>query len=257
MAKIMGIINVTPDSFWSGSRVQDRQTLVERVRLMVSQGADAIDLGGCSTRPGSVPVSGEEEMERLQWGLDIIRDSFPDLIVSVDTFRPQIARRCVDDWGVSIINDVYGGYDEMYRTVAETGACYVLSFSEECVKDPVGEMISFFADRIPQMENAGVDVSERVILDPGFGFGKNLEQNYEILAGMDRLQEFGLPVMAGVSRKSMAFRLLDITPKESLNATTVLNTLSLLRGAEWLRVHDVLEAVQVVKLFGMYNGFLV
>ena len=144
MVKIMGIINVTPDSFWSGSRVQDKASLVERVRLMISQGADAIDIGGCSTRPNAVQASEDEEMERLEWGLTAIRAEFPDLLLSVDTYRPRIAERCIREWKVNIINDVYGGNDDIYRVVADTGVQYVLMWSENIKENPVGEMMSFF-----------------------------------------------------------------------------------------------------------------
>ena len=144
MVKIMGIINVTPDSFWSGSRVQDKTTLLERVRFMISHGAEAIDVGGCSTRPGAVQASADEEMQRLEWGLEVIRAEFPDILLSVDTYRPQIAERCVKEWKVGIINDVYGGNDDMYKVVADTGAQYVLMWSETIKEDPVGEMMSFF-----------------------------------------------------------------------------------------------------------------
>ena len=244
----MGIINVTPDSFWSGSRVQDKATLLERVRLMVSQGADAIDLGGCSTRPGAVQASAEEEMERLEWGLDAVRGDFPDLLLSVDTYRPRIAERCVREWHVNIINDVYGGNADMYGVVAETGAQYVLMWAEDIKEDPVGEMMLFFRNKLEVMKKAGVDVQDKVILDPGYGFGKTLEQNYTILAHQGELMRLGLPILSGLSRKSMAWKLLGITPAEALPATIAMNTVALLNGADWLRVHDVQEAAHTVKI---------
>ena len=248
MVKILGIVNVTPDSFWSGSRVQDKATLVERVRLMISEGADAIDVGGCSTRPNAVQASEDEEMERLEWGLDTIREEFPDILLSVDTYRPRIAERCVREWNVNIINDVYGGNADMYNVVAETGAQYVLMWAEDIKEDPVGEMMKFFRYRIGLLEKAGVDVSHKVILDPGYGFGKTLEQNYTILAHQGGLREFGLPILSGLSRKSMAWKLLKITPAEALPATVAMNTVALLNGADWLRVHDVREAVHAVRI---------
>ena len=244
----MGIINVTPDSFWSGSRVQDKATLLERVRLMVSQGADAIDLGGCSTRPGAVQASAEEEMERLEWGLDAVRGDFPDLLLSVDTYRPRIAERCVREWHVNIINDVYGGNADMYGVVAETGAQYVLMWAEDIKENPVGEMMLFFRNKLEVMKKAGVDVQDKVILDPGYGFGKTLEQNYTILAHQGELRRLGLPILSGLSRKSMAWKLLGITPAEALPATIAMNTVALLNGADWLRVHDVQEAAHTVKI---------
>ncbi len=248
MARIMGIINVTPDSFWSGSRVQDKTTLVERVRQMISQGADAIDVGGCSTRPGAVQASADEEMERLEWGLDAIRTEFPDILLSVDTYRPDIAERCVREWNVNIINDVYGGNDDMYRVVADTGVQYVLMWPETIKEDPVSEMMSFFKERLQIMEKAGVDVNRQVILDPGYGFGKTLERNYTILAHQAELRKLGLPVLSALSRKSMAWKLLEITPEEALPATVSMNTIALLNGADWIRVHDVREAVQTVRI---------
>jgi len=255
MTKIMGIINVTPDSFWSGSRVQDRQTLVERVRLMISQGADAIDVGGCSTRPGAVQASEKEEMERLEWGLDAIRAEFPDILLSVDTYRPQIAERCIREWKVDIINDVYGGNDLMYKILAETGVQYVLMWSQEIKEDPVAEMMSFFRARLQLLEKAGVDVSRKVILDPGYGFGKTVEQNYTVLANQRRLCEFGLPVLSALSRKSMAWKLLGITPDEALPATIVMNTVAIEQGADWIRVHDVEEAAHTVRIMEALSDY--
>ena len=248
MVKIMGIINVTPDSFWSGSRVQDKTTLLERVRFMISHGADAIDVGGCSTRPGAVQASADEEMQRLEWGLETIRAEFPDILLSVDTYRPQIAERCVREWKVDIINDVYGGNDDMYKVVADTGAQYVLMWSETIKEDPVGEMMSFFKERLQIMEKAGVDVKRKVILDPGYGFGKSVEQNYTVLANQRRLCELGLPVLSALSRKSMAWKLLEITPEQALPATIVMNTVAIEQGADWIRVHDVEEASHTVRI---------
>ena len=248
MVKIMGIINVTPDSFWSGSRVQDKATLLERVRFMISHGADAIDVGVCSTRPNAVQASAEEEMERLEWGLPVIRAEFPDILLSVDTYRPQIAERCVKEWKVDIINDVYGGNDDMYRVVADTGAQYVLMWSETIKEDPVGEMMSFFKGRLQIMEKAGEDVKRKVILDPGYGFGKSVEQNYTVLANQRRLCELGLPVLSALSRKSMAWKLLEITPEQALPATIVMNTVAIEQGADWIRVHDVEEASHTVRI---------
>ena len=248
MVKILGIVNVTPDSFWSGSRVQDKATLLERVRLMISQGADAIDIGGCSTRPNAVQASADEEMQRLEWGLTAIRAEFPDILLSVDTYRPQIAERCVREWKVDIINDVYGGDSDMYGVVAETGAQYVLTWAEDIRQNAVEEMKSFFEDRLHKMEKCGVDISKKVILDPGYGFGKTLEQNYTVLAHQSELRKFGLPVLAGLSRKSMAWKLLKITPEEALPATIVMNTVAIAQGADWLRVHDVAEAVQTLRI---------
>jgi dihydropteroate synthase len=215
---------------------------------MIRQGADAIDVGGCSTRPNAVQATEEQEMERLEWGLDAIREEFPDIMLSVDTYRPRIAERCIREWNVNMINDVYGGNADMYEVVAETGVQYVLMWAEQVKNNPVEEMKLFFADRLIRLENAGVNVTEKVILDPGYGFGKTLEQNYTILAHQDELLTFGLPVLAGLSRKSMAWKLLDITPDEALPATVAMNTVALLNGADWLRVHDVQEAAHTLKI---------
>ncbi len=254
MARIMGIINVTPDSFWSGSRVKDKTVLKERVRQMISQGADAIDIGGCSTRPGSLQPSEQEEMKRLEWGLATIREFFPDVIVSVDTYRPRIAEWCIREWRADIINDVYGGCREMYDVVASSCAQYVLTWAEDIIRDPIEEMKSFFADSLQKMDMAGVDVKKKVILDPGYGFGKTLVQNYTVLAHQSQLKEFGLPILVGLSRKSMAWKLLGITPDEALPATVSLNTLSLMEGADWLRVHDVMEAAQAIMIIQTLNN---
>ena len=239
---------MTPDSFWSGSRVQDKTTLLERARFMISHGADAIDVGGCSTRPGAVQASADEEMQRLEWGLETIRAEFPDILLSVDTYSPQIAERCVSEWKVDIINDVYGGNDDMYKVVADTGAQYVLMWSETIKEDPVGEMMSFFKGRLQIMEKAGVDVKRKVILDPGYGFGKSVEQNYTVLANQRRLCELGLPVLSALSRKSMAWKLLEITPEQALPATIEMNTVAIEQGADWIRVHDVEEASHTVRI---------
>ena len=256
MTQILGIVNITPDSFWSGSRVQDRQTLVERVRQMIRQGADAIDVGGCSTRPNAVQATGEQEMERLKWGLDAIREEFPDILLSVDTYRPRIAERCIREWNIGIINDVYGGNADMYKVVAETGVQYVLMWSETIKEDPVGEMMSFFKERLQVMKKAGVDVNRKVILDPGYGFGKTVEQNYTVLANQSRLCEFGLPLLSALSRKSMAWKLLGITPDEALPATIAMNTVALMNGADWIRVHDVAEAAQTVRIIQALNDHM-
>ena len=248
MVKIMGIINVTPDSFWSGSRVQDKATLLERVRFMVSHGADAIDVGGCSTRPGAVQAWAEEEMQRLEWGLEAIRKEFPHIVLSVDTYRPEIAERCIREWKVDMINDVYGGNDLMYSVVARTGVQYVLMWSETIRENPVEEMMAFFRDRLQMIEKAGVDVKRQVILDPGYGFGKTLEQNYTILAHQAELCKLGLPVLSALSRKSMAWKLLKITPEDALPATVAMNAVAIEQGADWIRVHDVEEASHTVRI---------
>lgn len=253
MPNILGIVNVTPDSFWSGSRIQDAAALKERVRNMLSQGADAIDIGGCSTRPNCEQATEEQEMERLEWGLDALREEFPDIVISVDTYRARIAERCVREWYVDIINDVYGGNRDMYNVVAQTGAGYVLTCAEKVTENVTVQTRRFFEDRVAQLEDAGVNVKDRVILDPGFGFGKTLEQNWTLLGHMEETRVQGLPILAGLSRKSMAWKLLGITPAQALPATVAMNTISLMHGADWLRVHDVLEARQTIRLVGALN----
>ena len=254
----MGILNVTPDSFYAASRVQEEVAIRERVAQMLSEGANIIDVGAFSTRPGASEVSETEEMQRLDQALTIIRKNFPDALVSVDTFRADVARRCVRDFGVNIINDVSGGLldDALFETVAELQVPYVLTHSGGLADAPtaasetfVEDVCRFFAERLQRLYELGV---ADVILDPGFGFGKTLEQNYQL---MHRLSDIvGLfpdnPVLVGVSRKSMIYNLLEITPDEALNGTTVLHTLALQAGARILRVHDVREAVEVVRIVG-------
>lgn len=262
--QVMGILNVTPDSFYAGSRKQTEHEIAERAERIVAEGGTMIDVGAFSTRPGAPQVSEEEEMERLRRGLAIVRRCQPDVVVSVDTFRPDVARMAVEEYGAGIINDVsegdvrgaFGGSScdgreeetedvpEMFRMVARLGVPYILM----SVRPTVGDMMKAFAREVQQLRDLG---AKDIILDPGFGFGKTLEQNYELLAGMDLLTEMGLPLLVGVSRKSMIFRLLGTTPDEALNGTTVLNTMALERGASILRVHDVREAVEAVRMFGM------
>ncbi len=254
--KVMGIINVTPDSFYSGSRCGDRAAVRARVREMRSEGADILDIGGYSSRPGAQDVSPEEEYRRLAEGLAAIREEWPEAIVSVDTFRAAVARRCVEDWKVDIINDIGGGTldPEMFPAVADLGVAYVLMHTRgtpatmrnltdyEDVTAEVLEDLAFKADRLRE---AGV---ADVIIDPGFGFAKTVEQNFRMLAELDVFHEIGAPVLAGVSRKTMIWKTLGITPEESADGTQVLHTVALMNGADILRVHDVKPAVQAVRL---------
>ena len=253
---VMGIVNVTPDSFYGASRVTDEHLLVERVRQMVDQGADVIDVGACSTRPGSESVDARGEMERLQWALAVIRRETPDVIVSVDTFRAQVARRCVMEWGADIINDISGGTldEQMFATMAELRVPYVLMHmrgtpqtmaSMTDYDDVTADVIDWMARRIDTLHQMGV---ADVICDPGFGFAKTLEQNYELLARLDAFQALDAPLLVGVSRKRMIYTPLGCTPDEALDGTTVVNTIALMQGAHLLRVHDVKAAVQAVKL---------
>lgn len=256
---VMGIINVTPDSFYSGSRVGDEQMLVERVHQMLDEGADVLDVGACSTRPGSQSVDAAGEMERLRWALNVIRRVAPDSVISVDTYRADVAQRCVEEWGADIINDISGGtLDEaMFTTVAWLHVPYVLMHmrgtpatmaSMTQYDNVAAEVLEWMARRIDQLRQMGV---ADVIADPGFGFAKTLEQNYELLAGLDAFHALEAPLLVGVSRKRMIYTPLNSDADHALNGTTVLNTLALERGAHILRVHDVRPAVEAVKLISL------
>jgi dihydropteroate synthase len=241
--QVMGILNVTPDSFFAGSRKQTEKEIYERADQILLEGGSIIDIGAYSTRPGAALVSTKEEMARMRFGLEIVRHQHPDAIISVDTFRSDVARMSVEEFGADIINDVSEGLIDktIFQTVAQLKVPYILMSTQPTLP----QMLKSFAAEVQQLRDLGV---KDIILDPGFGFGKTLDQNYEILAQMDRLCELELPVLVGVSRKSMIFRLLDITPEESLNGTSVINTVSLLKGASILRVHDVQQANEVVKI---------
>lgn len=245
--QVMGILNVTPDSFYAASRQQTEREIADRVTQIVKEGASMIDIGACSTRPGSTPVSTEGEMERLRLGLGVIRTLYPETAVSVDTFRPEVARMAVDEYGADIINDVSGGSKDMYRMTAKLGVPYVLTSTDADLRT----MLLTLAERVQQLRDFG---QKDIILDPGFGFGKTLEQNYEVLRELEKLQVMELPVLVGMSRKSMIYKLLGVTAEESLTGTVVLNTVALTKGASILRVHDVREAVEAVRLFERVNS---
>lgn len=242
---VMGIMNVTPDSFYANSRVQTAEAIRQRAHQIVAQGAKIIDIGACSTRPGGVVVSAEEEMQRLAFALPIVKEAEPDAILSIDTFHAGIARRTIEEFGADIINDVEEGKDpEMFRTVAELGAPYILMSTAANLHD----MLIDFSREVQELRDLG---QKDIILDPGFGFGKDpVAGNYELLSVMERLQVMELPILVGISRKRMIHQLLGITAAESLNGTTILNTIALLKGANILRVHDVREAVEAVKIVG-------
>ena len=242
---VMGIMNVTPDSFYANSRVQTAEAIRQRAHQIVAQGAKIIDIGACSTRPGGVVVSAEEEMQRLAFALPIVKEAEPDAILSIDTFHADIARRTIEEFGADIINDVEEGKDpEMFRTVAELGAPYILMSTAANLHD----MLIDFSREVQELRDLG---QKDIILYPGFGFGKDpVAGNYELLSVMERLQVMELPILVGISRKRMIHQLLGITAAESLNGTTILNTIALLKGANILRVHDVREAVEAVKIVG-------
>ena len=253
---IMGILNVTPDSFYAGSRMQTEIDITHRIEQIVGEGAGIIDVGAYSSRPNAENVSPAEEMERLRMGLGILRKVQPDAVVSVDTFRADVARMCVEEYGVAIINDIAAGEmdGDMFRTVADLNVPYIMMHMQgtpqNMQQNPhydnlLKEVFMYFARKVQQLRDLGV---KDIILDPGFGFGKTVEHNYELLAHLEEFRIFELPLLAGVSRKSMIYRLLGTTPQEALNGTTVLDTICLLKGADILRVHDVREAVETVKI---------
>ena len=245
---VMGILNVTPDSFYAGSRTMSEQQIIERTRQILQEGGSIIDVGACSTRPGSEPVSQEEEMERLRFALGLIRKEAPDAVVSVDTFRPDVARMVVEEYGADIINDVgncqlsiVNSQSTMFRMVSRLHVPYILMSQEATMRD----MLLRFARDVDELRSYG---QKDIILDPGFGFGKTLEQNYAVASQLEQLQILQLPILVGFSRKSMIYRLLDTQPEQALNGTSVLNTISLTKGASILRVHDVREAVECVRI---------
>ena len=254
-SKVMGILNATPDSFFAGSRRQTEAEIADRANEIMEQGGTIIDVGAFSTRPGAGEVSEQEETERLRHALAIVRREQPDAVLSVDTYRSAVARMCVEEFGADIINDVSEGgitgivntpiheEESMFETVARLRVAYILM----SVKPDLYSMMKAFAAEVQQLRDLGM---KDVILDPGFGFGKTLEQNYRIMDGMDRLHELGLPLLVGISRKSMISRVLQTDASDALNGTTVLNTIALLKGASILRVHDVRECVEAVRIVG-------
>lgn len=250
---VMGILNATPDSFYSGSRKQTEAEIADRANQIIVEGGRIIDVGAFSTRPGADEVSLEEETERLKRALEIVRREQPDAIVSVDTYRPLVARRCVEEFGADIINDVSEGgitgivgkeiheEGDMFETVAQLGVPYILM----SVQPTLAKMMQNFAAEVQRLRDLG---AKDIILDPGYGFGKTLEQNYEIMSEAERLLALELPVLVGVSRKSMIYRLVGGDPTTALNGTTVLHTVSLQKGASILRVHDVKEAFETIRI---------
>lgn len=253
---VMGILNVTPDSFYAGSRMQVEADIAARAQQILDEGASIIDIGAYSSRPNAEHISAEEEMRRLCRGLEIVNRNHPGAVISVDTFRANVAERCVTDYGVAMINDISAGEmdPQMFATVARLGVPYIMmhmqgtpqSMQQEPHYDNLlKEVFLYLAQKVQQLRDLGV---KDIILDPGFGFGKTLEHNYELMAELDKFSIFGVPLLVGVSRKSMIYRLLAGTPQDALNGTTVLNTIALMKGADILRVHDVHEAVEAVKI---------
>ena len=260
---VMGILNVTPDSFYADSRKQTEVAIEERIQAILSEGGRIIDLGGYSSRPDAAEVSPEEEMKRLAFALKILNTHYPDVTLSVDTFRADVARRCVEEYGVAIINDISGGELDagMFETVARLHVPYIMMHMRGAPQtmqqhtdyaDIMEEIMLYFARKVRQLRLLGVN---DIILDPGFGFSKTVDQNYTLMGHLREFKDFGLPLLVGVSRKSMIYKYLGGTPADSLNGTTVLNTIALLNGTDILRVHDVKAAVEAVKLVSKTFNF--
>lgn len=253
---VMGILNVTPDSFYAESRKQSEEDILLRANEILEQGATIIDIGAYSSRPGADEVSPKEETERLTHALTIIRKAHPEAIISIDTFRASVAETCVRDYGADIINDISGGEldKNMFETVARLQVPYILMHMKGTPQNMqqdthydnlLADILQYFGRKIDELHELGVN---DIILDPGYGFAKTLEQNYELLHEQEALLEFGQPLLVGISRKSMIYRLLGTTPQEALNGTSVLNTIALTKGANILRVHDVREAVETIAI---------
>ncbi len=264
-AIIMGVLNITPDSFYAGSRRTDPGEIREKAVEMVGQGAAILDVGTCSSRPGANDISEKEEMSRLETALSVIRESVPETLISVDTFRSGVARRVVEDFGVDMINDISGGDmdSEMFAVIADLQVPYTLmhmkgnpaNMQEHAIySDVTREIIRTFSDKISLLNRIGVN---DIIIDPGFGFAKTVSQNFEILRQLEAFRIFSRPLMAGLSRKSMIYKTLDCSSAEALNGTTVLHTIALMKGANILRVHDIKEAREAILLCGktMEAGF--
>lgn len=254
---VMGILNLTPDSFFDGGHYIDTNSILKRARQIVAEGADIIDLGAYSTRPGAENIDVEEEWRRMQPALACIRKDLPNTILSIDTFRAELVRRLVSEFGVCIVNDISGGTldDKMFETIADLQVPYIMMHikgtpqsmqTQTDYKDLMGEILEFFKNRVKQLNDLG---AKDIIIDPGFGFAKTLEHNYEIMAKLKDFSSLNLPLLIGISRKSMIYKLLGGEAKDSLNGTTALNMVALMEGANILRVHDVKEAVECVKLY--------
>jgi len=254
---VMGIINATPDSFYDGSRVPGPEEAVEKARKMIEQGADILDVGAVSSRPGSEEISETEELERLSPVLEALRGNFPEIPVSVDTWRSGVVKSVKERFGIHMINDISAGTldSEMFATIAKLGIPYIMMHmqgtpttmqNEPAYENVVDELLQFFAERVYKLRKLGVN---DIIVDPGFGFGKSLEQNYKLLSEFDSFQILELPLMAGISRKSMIYKLLESEPDQALNGTTAAHMAVLLKGARLLRVHDVVAARETVKIF--------
>lgn len=260
--QVMGILNVTPDSFYAGSRKQTEAAIIDRIETILREGASIIDVGGYSSRPDAAEVSETEEMQRLEMALQPLLQHYPDVVVSVDTFRSSVARQCVEKYGVAMINDISGGEldERMFDTVAQLRVPYIMMHmrgtpqtmqQQTDYEDVAADLLKYFSQKLERLFRLGVN---DVILDPGFGFSKTLTQNYELMRHLGDFRIFGLPLLVGVSRKSMIYKLLETTPEESLNGTTVLHAYALLQGADILRVHDVRAAKEAIRIVQQLKG---
>ncbi len=262
--KVMGVLNVTPDSFYDGGRYTVKEKIVSKVEKMVLEGADFIDVGAYSSRPGAAVVSYGEELKRLSETMELLRSGYPESIISIDTFRSGIARKMVEEYKADMINDISAGDmdKEMFNTIADLQIPYVMMHMQgtprTMQKNPkydnvVKDILAIFSSKVKKLKLLGVD---NVILDPGFGFGKTLDHNYELMNGLEQFSILNKPVMVGVSRKSMIGKLLGCTPDEALNGTIVLNTVALMKGIDILRVHDVKEAVEAIRIVEKLKQFV-
>ena len=254
--KVMGILNVTPDSFYAESRIQTEKDIILRLKQIIDEGASIVDIGAYSSRPNAQHISSEEEMERLHSCLKLVNKEYPDAIVSIDTFRADIAKMCVEEYGAAIINDISAGNmdKQMFTTIAQLGVPYIIMHMkgtpQNMQADPhydnlLKEVFYYFSEKVSKLRDLGV---KDIILDPGFGFGKTIEHNYQLMNHLEEFSTFELPLLVGISRKSMIYKLLETSPEEALNGTTAMNTISLLKGANILRVHDVKAAIEAVKI---------
>ena len=260
--KVMGIINITPDSFYRGSRVTGEKEIISTAVRMTEEGADILDIGGYSSRPSAADITAEEEGSRVLNAIRLIRKELPGAILSVDTFRAEIAKTAVNEYGADIVNDISGGDadEKMFELVTQLNIPYIMMHMKGNPRtmqenpeydDVVADILKWFGSRIVKLQNAGV---KDIIIDPGFGFGKTIKHNFEMLRRLGDFTIAGLPLLVGISRKSMIWKSLSITPSEALNGTSVLHAVALLNGADILRVHDVKEAVQAVKLIEKLKG---
>lgn len=258
---VMGILNVTPDSFYVESRKQNNSDIEQRVQQIIDEGASIIDIGAYSSRPNAENVSAQEEMSRLRKGLSIINKIAPNAAVSVDTFRADIAKMCVEEYGVAIINDISGGEmdENMFSTIAHLHVPYILMHMQGTPQNMqnapqynnlIQDVFKYLSQKVQQLKELGI---KDIILDPGFGFGKTIEHNYQLMGHLEEFRIFKLPLLVGISRKSMIYKILETTPQEALNGTTVLNTIALLKGADILRVHDVRQAVEAIRIVEKMN----